>query len=109
MRVKLLTFGLLIPVCAATLFVMPVRATTRRRRRPGRAANTDGRGPHTEYGYKVVKSYAHDRRSFTQGLEFRAGVLYESTGREGMSWIRRWKLDTGEVLQQVDLVTAVFR
>ncbi len=105
MRVKLLTFGLLIPACAATLFVMPVRATMTQ---AAGAAAKAAASP-TEYGYKVVKTYAHDRRSFTQGLEFRAGVLYESTGREGMSWIRRWKLETGEVLQQIDLVTAVFR
>jgi glutaminyl-peptide cyclotransferase len=104
LRVKLLTFGLLIPACAATLFVMPARATVTQ---PAGAAAKAAASP-TEYGYKVVKSYAHDRRAFTQGLEFRAGVLYESTGREGMSWIRRWKLETGEVLQQVDLSPQYF-
>lgn len=105
MRVKLLTFGLLIPVCAATLFVIPARATTTQ---AAGAAAKAAASPVTHYGYKVVKTYAHDRRSFTQGLEFRAGVLYESTGREGMSWIRRWKPDTGEVLQQVDLSPQYF-
>jgi glutamine cyclotransferase len=105
LRVKLLSFGLLIPVCAATLFVMPARATTAQ---AAKAAAKPATAPATEYGYKVVKSYAHDRRSFTQGLEFRAGVIYESTGREGMSWIRRWKLETGEVLQQVDLAPQYF-
>lgn len=109
MRVKLLTFGLLIPACAATLFVIPARATTTQAAKaPAKPAAAAKPAPATEYGYKVVKSYAHDRRSFTQGLEFRAGVLYESTGREGMSWIRRWKLETGEVLQQVDLSPQYF-
>lgn len=108
MRVKLLSFGLLIPVCAVTLFVMPARATTTQAAKPAKAVQKPATAPAIEYGYKVVKSYAHDRRSFTQGLEFRAGVLYESTGREGMSWIRRWKLETGEVLQQVDLAPHYF-
>jgi glutamine cyclotransferase len=105
LRVKLLTFGLLIPVCAATLCVMPVRATMTQ---PAGAAAKAATAAPIEYGYTVVKSYAHDRRSFTQGLEFRTGVLYESTGREGMSYIRRWKPDSGEVLQQVDLSPEYF-
>jgi len=113
LRVKLLTFGLLIPVCAATLFVMPARATSTHgaAHEAGQAAGAAAKpaaARATEYSYKVVKTYAHDRRSFTQGLEFRAGVIYESTGREGMSWIRRWKLETGEVLQQVDLAPNYF-
>ena len=112
MRVKLLTFGLVIPVCAATLFLMtaarPEAAVHAAAPQAAAKAAKPAASPVTEYGYKVVKSYAHDRRSFTQGFEFRAGVIYESTGREGMSWIRRWKLDTGEVLQQVDLSPEFF-
>jgi len=112
LRVKLLTFGLVIPVCAATLFLMtaarPEAAVHAAAPQAAAKAAKPAASPVTEYGYKVVKSYAHDRRSFTQGFEFRAGVIYESTGREGMSWIRRWKLDTGEVLQQVDLSPEFF-
>jgi glutamine cyclotransferase len=100
LRVKLLTFGLLIPLCAASLSVTPVRAT--QAGAAAKAASTP------EYGYTVVKSFAHDRRAFTQGLEFRAGAIYESTGREGMSWIRKWKLESGEVLQQTDLSPDLF-
>jgi glutaminyl-peptide cyclotransferase len=109
LHVKLLTFGLLIPACAITLSVMPVIAVTSVGATQ-KAAGAAAKAPAAvqEYGYKVVKSYAHDRRAFTQGLEFRAGVLYESTGREGMSWIRRWKVDSGEVLQQVDLSPEYF-
>jgi glutaminyl-peptide cyclotransferase len=112
LRVKLLTFGLVIPVCAATLLLMtaakPEAAVHAAPAQAAAKAAKPAASPATEYGYKVVKSYAHDRRSFTQGFEFRAGVIYESTGREGMSWIRRWKLDTGEVLQQVDLSPQYF-
>jgi glutaminyl-peptide cyclotransferase len=55
--------------------------------------------PPAEYGYTVVRSYPHDRDAFTQGLEYVEGVLYEGTGRNGHSGIRKVKLETGEVLQ----------
>ncbi len=53
--------------------------------------------------YRVVKAYPHDRQAFTQGLEYVGGVLYESTGQNGQSGIRKVKLETGEVLQQQPL------
>jgi glutaminyl-peptide cyclotransferase len=34
----------------------------------------------TEYAFRVINVYPHDRTSFTQGLEYRDGFLYESTG-----------------------------
>ena len=40
----------------------------------------------------------HDRAAFTEGLFYLNGFLYESTGQEmGRSWIRKVKLETGEV------------
>src|SRR3984957_18919070 len=56
-----------------------------------------------EYGYQVVQAYPHDPSAFTEGLEFRAGFLYESPGLKGRSWLRKEKLETGQVLQQIDL------
>ncbi|MBV9767954.1 MAG: glutaminyl-peptide cyclotransferase [Bryobacterales bacterium] len=56
-----------------------------------------------EYGYRVVHVYPHDHNAFTQGLEFRAGYLYEGTGLKGRSSLRKEKLETGQVLQQIDL------
>ena len=56
-------------------------------------------GPPAQYGYTVVRSYPHDRDAFTQGLEFVDGLLYESTGLNGRSGIRKVKLESGEVLQ----------
>src|ERR1700758_5369686 len=61
-----------------------------------------------QYGYRVVHVYPHDRKAFTQGLEFRAGFLYEGTGLEGRSTLRKVKLETGEVLQQVSLPPELF-
>ncbi len=55
------------------------------------------------YGYEVVRSYPHDPAAFTQGLVFRDGFLYESTGRNGRSTVRKVRLETGEILEQVML------
>ena len=52
------------------------------------------------YDYDVVTVYPHDREAFTQGLIFRDGVLFESTGLNGRSSLRRVRLETGEVLQR---------
>ena len=61
-----------------------------------------------QYGYRIVHVYPHDRRAFTQGLEFRAGVLYEGTGLEGRSSLRKVKLETGEVLQEIQIPPQYF-
>ncbi|MBA3641380.1 MAG: glutaminyl-peptide cyclotransferase, partial [Acidobacteria bacterium] len=42
-------------------------------------------------GYQVVRVYPHDREAFTQGLVFADGVLYEGTGLNGQSSIRKVK------------------
>jgi glutaminyl-peptide cyclotransferase len=49
--------------------------------------------------YEVVRAYPHDPKAFTQGLEFADGFLYEGTGMNGASGIRKVRLETGEVLQ----------
>ena len=60
------------------------------------------------YGYTVVNSYPHDPQAFTQGLIFRDGVLFESTGVNGQSSLRKVKLETGEVLQRTELPASYF-
>ena len=54
-------------------------------------------------GFKVVKAYPHDPGAFTQGLFFHDGFLYEGTGLHGRSSIRKVELETGRVLQAVEL------
>ena len=61
-----------------------------------------------EYTYKVVHVYPHDRTSFTEGLEYRGGFLYESTGEEGHSVLRKMKLETGEVVKEIKLRPDLF-
>lgn len=60
------------------------------------------------FGYVIQHVYPHDPRAFTQGLQYENGVLYEGTGLNGRSSIRRVKLETGEVLQQRDVPAAYF-
>src|SRR5262245_53738070 len=55
-----------------------------------------------EYGYEVVHTYPHDRLAFTEGLFYLDGVLYEGTGLECCSSVRKVRLETGEVLQKYD-------
>ena len=64
--------------------------------------------PAPVFGYEVVNVYPHDRDAFTQGLLFRDGVLYESTGLNGRSSLRKVQLETGKVLQQVAVETRYF-
>ena len=67
-----------------------------------------GQGRAPVYGYEVVNVYPHDREAFTQGLLFRDGVLYESTGQYGRSSLRKVQLETGRVLQQINVEARYF-
>ena len=49
--------------------------------------------------YTLLNSYPHDKKAYTQGLEFHDGLLYESTGTYGESDIRKVALTSGEVLK----------
>ncbi len=60
------------------------------------------------YTYKIVKSYPHDSNAFTEGLLYRDGVLYESTGLLGRSSIRKVQLETGQILQLTNLPAEIF-
>jgi glutamine cyclotransferase len=60
------------------------------------------------FGYQVVNVYPHDPMAFTQGLVFRDGFLYESTGLNGRSTLRKVRLETGEVIEQVMLGAQFF-
>jgi glutaminyl-peptide cyclotransferase len=61
-----------------------------------------------EYGYRVVHRYPHDPQAFTEGLLYLDGYLYESTGLEGHSSVRKVRLDTGEVVQERDIAPQYF-
>lgn len=66
------------------------------------------------YDYEIVKTYPHDPKAFTQGLEFHDGVLYEGTGGDGenndpfFSSLRKVDFATGKVQQKYDLPREYF-
>lgn len=60
------------------------------------------------YTYEVITSYPHATDAYTQGLEFYNGQLYESTGQYGSSSLRKVDLETGEVLQKIDIPSNYF-
>jgi glutamine cyclotransferase len=60
------------------------------------------------YGYEIVNTYPHDPHAFTEGLFYLNGFLYESTGLERQSSIRKVKLETGEVLRKIDVPPEYF-
>jgi glutaminyl-peptide cyclotransferase len=60
------------------------------------------------YSYEIVARYPHDPKAFTQGLIYRDGYLYESTGQENQSSLRKVELETGRILKKHDLAPDVF-
>jgi len=60
-------------------------------------------GKPPRYGYRVIRSYPHDRQAFTQGLFFADGCLYEGTGLHGRSSLRKVDLSSGRVLKEARL------
>lgn len=60
------------------------------------------------YAYRVVNEYRHDPKAYTQGLQYDNGWLYEGTGQNGSSSIRRVALETGEVAQIRNLDQSLF-
>jgi glutaminyl-peptide cyclotransferase len=87
--------------------------------RAGDRVSTGGGVTPARYRYEVVNTFPHDREAFTQGLLYRDGFLYESTGCGRGGWdgtrcvggpssLRKVRLETGEVLQRVDVDAEYF-
>lgn len=72
----------------------------------GGSASADGATP--VYRIRVVHTYPHDRGAFTEGLFYRDGWLYESTGLEGRSEVRKVRLETGAVVQSRPIPPSLF-
>ena len=53
--------------------------------------------------YEIIKEYKHDQKAYTQGLEFYKNILYESTGLNGKSSLRKVDLNNGEILKVLNL------
>src|SRR5882757_2606428 len=61
-----------------------------------------------EYTFKIIRTFPHDQNAFTQGLAYRDGFLYEGTGLNNQSSLRKVRLETGEIVQRVDLAPEFF-
>lgn len=57
---------------------------------------------------EIINRYPHDPTAFTQGLIYRDGQLYESTGLHGQSSLRRIDLETGATIESVALADRYF-
>jgi len=55
-----------------------------------------------QYKAQVVAEYPHDRTSYTQGLFFYDGQMYESTGLNGKSTFRKVDIRTGKALYRLN-------
>lgn len=64
--------------------------------------------PATVFNYEVVRTLPHNEKSYTQGLEFYNGKLYESSGQNGESALRLVDLETGETLKKTDQPLHIF-
>ena len=60
------------------------------------------------YTAKMLARYPHDISSYTQGLFFHEGRLYESTGQYGESTFREVDIETGRALQRLDFDRSYF-
>ena len=60
------------------------------------------------YSYELLNTYPHDITSYTQGLEFYNGVLYESTGQYGESKLRALDYKNDVILNNVNLSRSYF-
>jgi glutamine cyclotransferase len=69
---------------------------------PGSLTPTDSSFVPT-YGFEIVNTYPHDANAFTQGLVYQDSVLYEGTGLNGRSSLRKVALETGQVMQSVSI------
>jgi glutamine cyclotransferase len=63
---------------------------------------------HADDSYRVVHTYPHDPRAYTQGLVYVDGHLYESTGLNGRSSLRMDDLETGRLLQSAPVSQQYF-
>ncbi len=85
--------AILLPALAALSIASPALAQT---------------APVQQYTVRIVKTFPHDPKAFTEGLFYDSGFLYESTGRNGASFIRKVNLDTGKPVMSAKVAAAYF-
>lgn len=67
-----------------------------------------GSGKVRRHKVEVMATYPHDTLSYTQGLFFEDGRMYESTGLNGLSTLREVDIPTGEAVRRIDFPEEYF-
>jgi glutamine cyclotransferase len=109
---------LLAAFVAAALLLLPAACVQESGKKAGQEAwpesgpvgwrSEDGSGCIPVLEYEIVNVYPHRSQAFTQGLVYKDGYLYEGTGLYGSSSLSRLDLQTGAVLQQIQLDSGLF-
>ena len=98
----MLGFRSIIATIVATLFVVSCGNTTPPQKNENENEQNETKQEQSIvmaklYDYNIVAEYPHSNRSYTQGLQYVDGVMWEGTGREGRSHLQRINLNTGEI------------
>ncbi|NOQ28316.1 MAG: glutaminyl-peptide cyclotransferase [Bacteroidales bacterium] len=57
---------------------------------------------------KIIKTYPHDKKAYTQGLIYENGIMYEGTGQFGESVLRKVNFESGEIIAELSLESKYF-
>jgi glutaminyl-peptide cyclotransferase len=60
------------------------------------------------YTCEIIKTYAHDKTSYTQGLIYENGILYEGTGQRGESVLKKFDFESGKLISELSLPAQYF-
>lgn len=61
-----------------------------------------------QYGYTVKKVFPHNASSYTQGLYWHEGYLWEGTGLYGQSALQKTELESGKIVERTPLEERYF-
>lgn len=61
-----------------------------------------------QFTYRVLGTFPHDIRAYTQGFEYHDGYFYESTGQKGESSIRKVLPGTGDFIKFRNISSDLF-
>ena len=53
--------------------------------------------------YEIIDEFSHDQKAYTQGLEIYENFLFESTGLNGKSSLRKINFNTWEIIKMINL------
>ena len=108
-RRKNLVPGLLVFLCFSLFLLSSCSETQNSGSNPDKApGSAEKRTSKSQDSFTVLSSFPHDPTAFTQGLVYRDGFLYESTGLYGKSSLRKTNPATGKVLAKTDLPREFF-